>query len=62
MSLNSARMSDEKICKLNYLCLATKIKIELDNLCSATAAEVVGNLSEDNEKGVDCESPREEQN
>ena len=37
-------------------------KIELDNLGPTTAAEVVENLSEDNEKGVDIESPLEEQN
>ena len=30
--------------------------MELDNLCPTTAAEVVENLSEDNEKGVDFES------
>ena len=36
-------------------------KIELDDLCPTTAAEVVENLSKDNEKGVDFESPLEEQ-
>ena len=35
---------------------------EFDDLCITTAAEVVENLSEDNEKGVDFESPLEEQN
>ena len=37
-------------------------KIELDDLCPMAAAEVVENLSEDNENGVDFESPLEEQN
>ena len=37
-------------------------EIELDNLCPTTATEVVENLSKDNEKGVDLESPLEEQN
>ena len=37
-------------------------KIELEDFCPTTSAEVVENLSEDNEKGVDYESPLEEQN
>ena len=37
-------------------------EIEFDDLCPMAAAEVVENLSEDNEKGVDFESPLEEQN
>ena len=39
-----------------------KEEIELDNLCPTRAAEIVENLSEDNKKGVDFESPLEEQN
>ena len=35
-------------------------KIEFDNLCPMAAAEVVENLSEDSEKGVDFESPLKE--
>ena len=35
---------------------------ELDDLCPMTTAEVVENLTEDNKKGVDFESPLEEQN
>ena len=62
MSLNSDRMSDEKICKLNSPSIATNDEIELDNLCPTTVAEIVENLSEDNEKGVDFESPLEQQN
>ena len=50
------------MCKLNSPSLATNDKIELDDLCLTTAAELVENLSEDNEKGVDFESPLEEQN
>ena len=42
--------------------LATNDEIGLDDLCPTTAAEVVENLSENNEKGVDFESPLEEQN
>ena len=42
--------------------LATNGEIELDDLCPTTAAEVVENLSEDNKKGVDFESPLEDQN
>ena len=52
----------KKICKLNYPSLATNDEIELEDLCRTTAAEVVEKLSEDNEKGVDSESPLEEQN
>ena len=37
-------------------------KIELDNFCPTTAAEVVENLSEDNGKGVVLESALEKQN
>ena len=37
-------------------------EIEIDDMCPTTAAKVVENLSEDNEKGVDFESPPEEQN
>ena len=54
--------SDEKICKLNSPFFATYDKIELDDFCPTTAPEVVENLSGDNEKGVDIESPLEEQN
>ena len=36
---------------------STNEEIELDDLCPTTAAEVVENLSEDNEKGVDFKSP-----
>ena len=53
MSSNPDRTSDENICKLNYLSLVTNDEIELDDVCPTTAAEVVENLSEDNEKGVD---------
>ena len=42
--------------------LATNDEIEHDNLCPTTAAEVVENLSEDNEKGVYFKSPLEKQN
>ena len=52
MSLNPNRTSDEKICKLNSPSLAMNDKIVLEDLCITTAAEVVENLSEDNEKGV----------
>ena len=52
----------EKKCKLNSPSLAANDEIELDNLSPMTAAEIVENLSEDNEKGVDFESPLEEQN
>ena len=38
---------------MNPPSLATNDKIERDDLCPTTAAEVVENLSEDNEKGVD---------
>ena len=51
-----------KICELDSPSLAKNDEIELDNLCPMTAAEVVENLSEDNENGVDFESPLEEQN
>ena len=51
-----------KICKLNSPSLATNEEIEPDNLCPPTAADVVENLSEDDEKGVKFESPLEEQN
>ena len=40
----------------SWILLANNDEIELDNLCPTTAAEVVENLSEDNEKGVDFES------
>ena len=33
-----------------------KEEIQLDNLCPTTAAEIVENLSEDNEKGADFKS------
>ena len=46
MSWNPDRTSDEKISKVNSPSLATN-----DNLCPVTAAEVVENLLEDNEKG-----------
>ena len=36
-------------------------EIELDNLCPTTTGEVIEKFSEDNEKGVDFESPLEEQ-
>ena len=61
MGSNPTRTSDE-ICKLIFSSLATNDEIELDNFCPMTNAEVVENLSEDNEKGVDFESPMEEQN
>ena len=52
-----------KICKLNSPSLATNDEMVLDNLCPmAAAAQVVENLSEDNEKGGDFESPLEEPN
>ena len=54
MSSNPDRTS-EKICKLNSPSLGTNDEIELDDLCLMTAAEVVENLSEDNEKEVDIE-------
>ena len=38
---------------MNPPSLATNDKIELDNLCPTTAAEVAENLSGDNKKGVD---------
>ena len=53
MSSNPDRTSDENICKLNSPSLVTNDEIELDDPCPKTAAEVVENLSEDNEKGVD---------
>ena len=37
-------------------------KIELDDPCPTTVAEVVENFSENNEKGVDFKSPLQEQN
>ena len=46
-------MSDEKFA--SWIILATNDEIEFDELCPTTAAEVVQNLSEDNEKGVDLE-------
>ena len=49
MSLNPDGTSDEYICKLNSPSLAMYEKIELDDLSPTTAAEVVENLSEDNE-------------
>ena len=50
------------IFKLNSPSLAKNNKIELDDLCPTAAAEVVKNLSVDNENGVDFKSPLEEQN
>ena len=47
---------------MNPPSFATNDELELDDLCPVTAAEVVENLSVDNEKGVDFESPLEEQN
>ena len=47
---------------MNSPSLATNDKIELHDFCPTAAAEVVESLSEDNEKGVDFESPLEEQN
>ena len=41
----------------SWILPATNDEIELDDLCPTTAAEVVENLSEDNEKGVDFQSP-----
>ena len=61
MDSNPDRTSDE-ICRVNFSPLATNDEIELDDLCSTAAAEVVENLSEDNEKGVDFELPLEKQN
>ena len=51
-----------RICKLSSPSLVTNDEIELDDLCPTTAAEVVENLSEANEKGVDIKLPPEEQN
>ena len=51
-----------QIWKWNSPSLAMKEEIQLDNLCPTTAAEIVENLSEDNEKGADFKSPLEEQN
>ena len=53
MNLNSDQIFDEKNCKFNSPSLATNDKIELYNLRPTTAAKVVENISEDNEKGVD---------
>ena len=48
--------------QVEFSSLVKNDEIELDNLCPTTAAEVVENISDDNEKGVDFESPLEEQN
>ena len=60
MSSNPSRTADEKFA--SWILLATNDEKELDDLCPTEAAEVVENLSEDNEKGVDFESRLEEQN
>ena len=40
----------------------TNDEIEIEDFCPTTATEVFETLSEDNEKGVDFETPLEEQN
>ena len=55
MSSNPDRTSDENNGKLNAPSLAMNDKIVLEDLCVTIAAEVVENLSEGNEKGVDFE-------